>query len=109
MTAICPGFTSTPIARSARYVGAPPGAADEVRENAIRALHRRRFPPEKVALAVLRAVLRDQPVVPVNAEARVLYALSRLAPGTLRALARLEAKRSPMRAAVSDSSPAPSR
>ena len=57
----------------------------------------------------MRAVLRDQPVVPVNAEARVLYALSRLAPGTLRALARLEANRSPMRAAVSGSTPARSR
>jgi NAD(P)-dependent dehydrogenase (short-subunit alcohol dehydrogenase family) len=98
VTAICPGFTSTPIARSARYLGVPPGAEDEVRENTIRALRRRRFPPEKVALAVMRAVLRDQPVVPVNAEARVLYVLSRLAPGTLRALARLEAKRSPLRA-----------
>jgi hypothetical protein len=42
----------------------------------------------------MRAVLRDQPVVPVNAEARILYALSRLAPSTLRALARLEARRS---------------
>ena len=98
VTAICPGFTSTPIARSARYLGVPPGAEDEVRENTVRALRRRRFPPEKVALAVMRAVLRDQPVVPVNAEARVLYVLSRLAPGTLRALARLEAKRSPLRA-----------
>lgn len=109
VTAICPGFTSTPIARSARYVGAPPGAEDDVRENAIRALRRRRFAPEKVALAVMRAVLRDQPVVPVNAEARVLYALSRLSPGALRALARLEAKASPIRAAVSDSPPVPSR
>jgi NAD(P)-dependent dehydrogenase (short-subunit alcohol dehydrogenase family) len=109
VTAICPGFTSTPIARSARYVGAPPGVEDDVRENAIRALRRRRFPPEKVALAVMRAVLRDQPVVPVNAEARVLYALSRLSPGALRALARLEAKRSPMRTAASGSSPVPSR
>ena len=98
VTAICPGFTSTPIARSARYLGVPPGAEDEVRENTVRALRRRRFPPEKVALAVMRAVLRDQRVVPVNAEARVLYVLSRLAPGTLRALARLEAKRSPLRA-----------
>jgi NAD(P)-dependent dehydrogenase (short-subunit alcohol dehydrogenase family) len=109
VTAICPGFTSTPIARSARYVGAPPGAEGDVRENAIRALRRRRFPPEKVALAVMRAVLRDQPVVPVNAEARVLHALSRVAPGMLRALARLEARHSPMRAGVRDSSPAPSR
>jgi NAD(P)-dependent dehydrogenase (short-subunit alcohol dehydrogenase family) len=96
VTAICPGFTSTAIARSARYVG-DPGTADEVRENAVRALRRRRFPPEKVARAVLRAVLRDQAVVPVNAEARVLYAVSRLAPGALRALARLEAERSPLR------------
>jgi hypothetical protein len=44
----------------------------------------------------MRAVLRDQPVVPVNAEARVSYALSRLAHGALRALARLEAARSPV-------------
>ncbi len=97
VTAICPGFTSTPIARSARYVGLPPGEVEQVREKTIRALRRRRFPPEKVALAVMRAVLRDQPVVPVNAEARVTYALSRLAPGALRALATLEAKRSPLR------------
>jgi len=97
VTAICPGFTSTPIARSARYVGLSAGEEERVRENSARALRRRRFPPEKVALAVMRAVLRDQPVVPVNAEARVIYALSRLAPGTLRALARLEAARSPLR------------
>jgi len=97
VTAICPGFTSTPIARAARYVGLPAGAEEQVRENIVRALRRRRFPPEKVALAVMRAVLRDQPMVPVNAEARVTYALSRLAPGALRALARLEAARSPVR------------
>ena len=98
VTAICPGFTSTAIARATRYVGAAPGTEDQLRETAIRALHRRRFPPEKVALAVMRAVLRDRPMVPVNAEARVLYALSRLSPGTVRALARLEAKHSPLRA-----------
>ena len=45
----------------------------------------------------MRAVLRDRPVVPVNAEARVTYLLSRFAPGALRALARLEAARSPVR------------
>ena len=97
VTAICPGFTSTPIARAARYVGLPAGAEEQVREVTAQALRRRGFPPEKVALAVMRAVLRDRPVVPVNAEARVTYALSRLAPGALRALARLEAARSPLR------------
>ena len=49
----------------------------------------------------MRAVLRDQPVVPVNAESRVVYVLSRLAPATLRALAALEAKRSPLLASAS--------
>ena len=49
VTAICPGFTSTPIARSAGYVGVTPGAEDEVRENIARALaaaasRRRRSP-----------------------------------------------------------------
>jgi hypothetical protein len=81
---------------AARYVGLHAGEEEQVRENTVRALRRRRFPPEKVALAVMRAVLRDRPVVPVNAEARVTYALSRLAPGALRALARLEAARSPV-------------
>jgi NAD(P)-dependent dehydrogenase (short-subunit alcohol dehydrogenase family) len=111
VTAICPGFTSTPIARSARYLGAAPDEADQVRERTVRALRRRRFPPEKVAMAVMRAVLRDQAVVPVNTEARVLYLLSRLAPGALRALARLEAGRSPLRPGRSRRSagPAPRR
>ena len=36
-------------------------------------------------------------VVPVNAEARVTYVLSGLAPGALRALARMDAARSPVR------------
>ncbi len=35
------GFTSTPIARSARYVGLPPGEVEQVREKTIRALRRR--------------------------------------------------------------------
>jgi hypothetical protein len=47
----------------------------------------RGFPPEKVAVAVLRAVLGNRALVPVNAEARISYALSRVAPGALRWLA----------------------
>src|SRR5215831_11234426 len=48
VTAICPGFTSTAIASSARLVGLPAGEEERVRENSVRALRRRRFPPEKV-------------------------------------------------------------
>ena len=97
VTAICPGFTSTSIARSARLVGVPEAEEERVRERLAKALRRRRFPPHKVARAVLLAVLRDRPVVPVNAEAKITYALSLAAPRTLRALARQGARRSPLR------------
>ena len=92
VTAVCPGLTSTPIARSMRFVGVPEAEAQRLREAGISALRRRRYPPEKVARSVMRAVLQDQAVVPVNAEAKVVRALSLLAPGSLRALARLEAQ-----------------
>jgi NAD(P)-dependent dehydrogenase (short-subunit alcohol dehydrogenase family) len=95
VTAICPGFTSTPIARNAKIVGAPEADEQKVHESIVRALRRRRYPPEKVARAVLLAVLHERPLVPVNAEARITYALSRMAPGVLRAMARLGARRSP--------------
>jgi NAD(P)-dependent dehydrogenase (short-subunit alcohol dehydrogenase family) len=94
VSAICPGFISTPIARHAKVVGAE-AEEPKVRESIVRALRRRRCPPEKVARAVLLAVLHDRPIVPVNAEARITYALSRFAPGALRSLARLGARRSP--------------
>jgi NAD(P)-dependent dehydrogenase (short-subunit alcohol dehydrogenase family) len=97
VTAICPGFTNTPIARSARLVGVPAADEEQVRESLVRALRRRRFPPQKVARAVMLAVLRDRALVPVNAEARAAYALSLAAPGALRALARQGARRSPLR------------
>ena len=92
-----PGFTSTSIARSARLVGVPEAEQERVHERLAKALRRRRFPPHKVARAVLLAVLRDRPVVPVNAEAKITYALSLAAPRTLRALARQGARRSPLR------------
>jgi NAD(P)-dependent dehydrogenase (short-subunit alcohol dehydrogenase family) len=84
VTAICPGFTSTGIARAARYVGAAAGGQDSVRVAAIDGLARRSFSPDKVALAVMRAVLANRPVVPVNAEAWLTYALSRVSPALLR-------------------------
>ncbi|WP_113703552.1 SDR family NAD(P)-dependent oxidoreductase, partial [Nonomuraea lactucae] len=83
VSAVCPGFVSTPIAGNATYVG------PDLREFAVRALERRGYPPERVAAHILRAVHRNQAVVPVNVEGRIGYALSRLSPGALRGLARL--------------------
>src|SRR5262249_43431059 len=81
VTAICPGFTSTPIARAARYVGLPAGEEERVRENSVRALRRRRFPPAQGALAVEPAGVGARP------GGRVADALSRPAPGRRRARA----------------------
>jgi hypothetical protein len=54
----------------------------------------RNYPPEKVVLAVLRAVLGRRRLVPVNAEAWITYGLSRIAPSGLRLLARRSSERS---------------
>jgi NAD(P)-dependent dehydrogenase (short-subunit alcohol dehydrogenase family)/pimeloyl-ACP methyl ester carboxylesterase len=88
VSAICPGFTNTGIGRAAHYAGTSGEAEQRIRAGAAKAFERRNFPPEKVAVAVLRAVLENRAVVPVNAEAQVGYALSRIAPGALRLFAR---------------------
>ncbi|MET7332618.1 SDR family oxidoreductase [Nonomuraea sp. NPDC005650] len=82
VSAVCPGFVSTPIARHTTYVGA------DLREEAVRSLARRGYPAERVAAHILRAVHRNQAVVPVNLEGKIGYALSRISPGSMRALAR---------------------
>jgi NAD(P)-dependent dehydrogenase (short-subunit alcohol dehydrogenase family) len=97
VTVVCPGITSTPIARSVRFVGVPEAVAERWREAGARALRRRRYPPAKVAAAVMRAVLHDRAVVPVNAEAKAARALSLMAPGTVRAVSRLAERRLRMR------------
>jgi NAD(P)-dependent dehydrogenase (short-subunit alcohol dehydrogenase family)/pimeloyl-ACP methyl ester carboxylesterase len=88
VTAICPGFTNTGIGTAAHYAGTSGAVEERIRAGAAKAFQRRNFPPQKVAAAVLRAVLANRAVVPVNAEAQVGYALSRIAPGSLRLLAR---------------------
>ena len=88
VSAICPGFTNTGIGQAAHYAGTSGDTEQRIRAGAAKAFARRNFPPEKVALAVLRAVQENRAVVPVNAEAQVGYLLSRIAPGALRLLAR---------------------
>jgi NAD(P)-dependent dehydrogenase (short-subunit alcohol dehydrogenase family) len=83
VSAICPGFVSTPIAGNATYVG------QDRREEAVRGLERRRYPPERVAAHILRAVHRNQATVPVNLEGKMGYVLSRISPRAMRRLARL--------------------
>src|SRR5918999_1509136 len=86
VSVICPGIINTPITANTRYVGISTEEVDKLRERAKRMVVRRGYPPEKVALAIMRAVLDDRPVVPVAAEAHVSRALSRLSPAANRVL-----------------------
>jgi NAD(P)-dependent dehydrogenase (short-subunit alcohol dehydrogenase family)/pimeloyl-ACP methyl ester carboxylesterase len=90
VTAICPGIVSTGITSTASFVGVAPEEQDRLRTSSTRAYARRNYPARKVADAVLRAVVRNEAVVPVTPEAKGARALSRLAPGLLRAAARIK-------------------
>ena len=83
VTAICPGLIATSIMADGRIAG----GTDEQRRSAIDRF-RKGAPPEKVAAEVVRAVTTNPAVRPVGTDARVIAALSRIAP---RALAKLGA------------------
>ncbi|MET9478768.1 SDR family oxidoreductase [Streptomyces sp. NPDC006638] len=90
VSAICPGFVNTGITSTARFTGVSAEEESRRRKKAARLYGLRDYPPEKVADAVLRAVVRNQAVVPVTPEARGGRLLSRVASGALRAVARVE-------------------
>ncbi|MFG2515014.1 SDR family oxidoreductase [Streptomyces sp. NPDC048584] len=90
VTAICPGFVNTPITSTARFAGVDAEEERRLRRRAARLYGLRNYPPEKVAAAILRAVARDEAVVPVTPEARTAYALARWMPGALRRIARVK-------------------
>ncbi|CAM5543068.1 SDR family oxidoreductase [Streptomyces narbonensis] len=89
VSAICPGIVNTNITATTRFAGVTDAAEENRRQKkASRLYGLRNYPPEKVADAILGAVLHDRAVVPVTPEARGIHALSRLSPGALRAFAR---------------------
>ncbi|MFI5677064.1 SDR family oxidoreductase [Streptomyces cellulosae] len=90
VSAICPGLVNTGITSTARFVGVDAAEEKRRRQRTARLYGLRNYPPEKVADAVLRAVVRNQAVVAVTPEARGARLLSRITPGALRAIARLE-------------------
>ncbi len=90
VSAICPGFVNTNITSTARFAGVDAAEEQRRQKKTARLYGLRNYPPEKVADAILRAVVRNQAVVPVTPEARGLRFMSRFTPRTLRAIARLE-------------------
>jgi NAD(P)-dependent dehydrogenase (short-subunit alcohol dehydrogenase family) len=89
VTAVCPGFVNTGITSTARFAGTDAAEERRRRRKAARLYGLRDYPPEKVAAAVLRAVVRDAAVVPVTPEARAAYVLARWLPGVARRVARV--------------------
>ncbi|MEI5524580.1 SDR family oxidoreductase [Streptomyces brasiliscabiei] len=90
VTAICPGIVNTGITSTARFAGVDAEEEKRRQRRASKLYGLRNYPPEKVADAVLRAVVRNQAVVPVTPEAHGGRFMSRFTPRALRALARLE-------------------
>ncbi|MEW1680573.1 SDR family oxidoreductase [Streptomyces sp. NPDC093594] len=90
VTAVCPGFVNTAITSTARFAGTDAEEEQRRRRRTARLYGLRNYPPEKVAAAILRAVVRDEAVVPVTPEARTAYALARWMPGARRRVARVK-------------------
>lgn len=80
VSAVCPGVIDTAIAARTRFRGERAAAETMAR---VRRLFARGHPPELVAGAIVDAVVRDRPVVPVGAEARMGWFLNGLVPARL--------------------------
>ncbi|WP_327430027.1 SDR family oxidoreductase [Streptomyces sp. NBC_01236] len=90
VSAICPGFVNTNITSTAHFAGVDALEEKRRQKKSARLYGLRNYPPEKVADAILRAVVRNQAVVPVTPEARGAHLMSRFTPRALRTIARLE-------------------
>ncbi|WP_308819643.1 SDR family NAD(P)-dependent oxidoreductase [Pseudonocardia alni] len=93
VTALCPGFVDTPITGATRFAGTDDATQSARRRDAAAAYSRRGYTPQRVAARLVRAVERDLPIAPVTAEAHVGLLASRLSPGLVRALARVDGTR----------------
>ncbi len=77
VSAICPGMIATNIIHGSRM----DGPADAMRAKVASTFHKKGAPPSKVAAAIIDAIAKDRPVVPVATEAWVTWGLMRLVPG----------------------------
>jgi short-subunit dehydrogenase len=81
VSVICPGIINTPIVKTARLKG-----SGVTRDQLVELYKRRSYGPEKVASAILGAVIKNRAVVPVTPEAWVTYTLKRALPEATPAL-----------------------
>ncbi len=88
VSAICPGIVDTGITDRTRFVGTDDATEAEQRQRTSALYRRRNFTPDRVAEAVVDAVVHDLAVVPVAPEAHAMRWLGRLAPPAARWVAR---------------------
>lgn len=90
VTAVCPGFVNTNIAKSTIYAGMDARQQERARGKADAAYRRRNFTPEATAKAIVKAIKTGPAVLPIAAESRIGYAMRRISPGAVRLFARLD-------------------
>jgi NAD(P)-dependent dehydrogenase (short-subunit alcohol dehydrogenase family)/pimeloyl-ACP methyl ester carboxylesterase len=90
VTAVCPGFVNTNIAKSTVYAGMSVDEQERARQKADVAYRRRNYTPEATAKAIVKAVRTGPAVLPIAAESRVGYALRRISPSLIRLFARFD-------------------
>ncbi len=90
VTAVCPGFVNTDIAKSTVYAGMSAAEQERARDKADVAYRRRNYTPEATAAAIVKAVKTGPAVLPIAAESRIGYAMRRISPSMIRMLARLD-------------------
>ena len=93
VTAVCPGFVNTNIAKSTVYAGMTGEEQELARQQADAAYRRRNYTPEATAKAIVRAVRTGPPVLPIAAESRIGYAMRRISPSMIRLLARVDIRK----------------
>ena len=90
VTAVCPGFVNTDIAKTTIYAGMSGEQQERARQKADAAYRRRNYTPEATAKAIVKAVATGPAVLPIAAESRVGYAMSRISPSLVRLYARFD-------------------
>ncbi|MGH3562645.1 MAG: SDR family NAD(P)-dependent oxidoreductase, partial [Mycobacterium sp.] len=90
VTAVCPGFVNTNIAKSTVYAGMTAEAQERARAKADAAYRRRNYTPEATAKAIVKAVRTGPPVLPIAPESWIGYAMRRISPSLIRLFARYD-------------------
>lgn len=90
VTAVCPGFVNTNIAKNTIYAGLTAEQQERARAKADAAYRRRNYTPEATARAIVKAIRTGPAVLPIAAESRIGYAMRRISPSMIRMFARID-------------------